>query len=130
MTSSSAEAPDAGPDGAALAPTFTNVYEVVLCGWCIGCHGGGNPVFNVNLESQTDTYKGLYDVKGTGACGNYTLVVPGNAMQSILYRAVAAKEPNGPANLCGLAMPDEPAMLPADLVTLIQEWINDGALDD
>jgi hypothetical protein len=84
----------------------------------------------VNFDSQAEAYKTLYNVKGTGACANYTLVLPGKATNSILYRVVAAKLPNGPANLCGAEMPDESAALPADLVTLIEDWINQGALNN
>lgn len=119
-----------GADSTVLAPTFTNVYDSVLCAWCIGCHEGSNAHANLNFLSQAQAYKSLYDAKGTGDCANYTLVVPGNATQSVLYRAVAAKEPNGPTNLCGTAMPDEDVALPAALATLVQEWIDQGAPND
>jgi|HubBroStandDraft_6_1064221.scaffolds.fasta_scaffold970567_1 hypothetical protein len=80
--------------------------------------------------SQAQTYTNLYNVKGSKPCEGQILVIPGNATESVLYRKVAAKLPHGPTDLCGVAMPNDSQSLPEAAVTLIEDWINDGALNN
>jgi len=121
---------DCVPDTAVTnAPTFTNVYQGVLCavGCTNVCHSTSGEA-GLILEGKASAYAGLVNVAAKGeACktGGHMLVVPGNPTTSLLHSKLALM----PA--CGVAMPPTatatttpitPAMLDA-----VRAWIAAGA---
>lgn len=121
------------PDTAVTsAPTFTNVYQGVLCpsGCTKVCHSSSMEA-GLRLDGQAIAYESMVGVAAKGeACrtGGHTLVVAGDPTQSLLYGKLAATPS------CGIAMPPTataantpitPAMLEA-----VRAWIAAGAPND
>lgn len=114
------------------APTFTNVYQGVLCadGCAKVCHGSSSDGM-LDISTKALAYKALVGVAARGpACagGGQTLVKPLDPMASVLYSKLAVTP------LCGMAMPPgvtsvntsiTPAMLNA-----VRAWIAAGAPND
>jgi hypothetical protein len=138
-----------------VAPTFTSVYSEILqpsCGSAqngVGCHQSASEVpsgsvvtSGLDFSTKAAAYAGLVGVQAMGTfCGTYvppdgggevlTRVVAGNAQESLLYLKVADANPP-----CGVHMPrpippatDALVLSQAD-ITLIEEWINAGALNN
>src|SRR5262245_7512213 len=108
-------------------PTFTNVAR--LFGICIGCHDFGS----FDLRNDGHLYERLIDVKArSAACTTWTLVVPGQPDESLIYAKVAeGTDLRG----CGGRMPSKcadndplkfPCMTTAN-IKLIRDWIQAGA---
>ncbi len=120
-----AKAPEAGPAG----PTFSDVYAKVIGVSCVGCHGPTH-VTGLDMKTKSAAYSHLVGVKagtgGAGSCndGLRTRVVPGDANASLLYRKLAH------TNDCGSGMPLGGAKLSKTKLTLVQGWINAGALNN
>lgn len=121
-----AKAPlEAGPTG----PTFSDVYAKVIGVSCVGCHGPTH-VTGLDMKTKAAAYSHLVGVKagtgGAGSCndGLRTRVVPGDANASLLYRKLAH------TNDCGSGMPLGGAKLSKTKLTLVQGWINAGALNN
>ncbi|HVT08814.1 MAG TPA: hypothetical protein VHO67_15255 [Polyangia bacterium] len=97
-----------GGAGGSAAPTFTQVYQMILSVSCTGsqCHSPGTQG-GVSFSSQSTAYSA---VKGR--------VVAGNASGSSLYSLV-----NG-----GRMPPGN--KLPAAQISLLAAWINAGALNN
>ena len=111
-------------------PTFTNVYQEVICGTgCWACHG---PAMQgaLGLEPKANAYANLVGRAAGGepcAPDGQMLVAPGDANASLLYTKLAA------TTSCGDAMPPgDPANSPITPAMLqrVQAWINAGAPDD
>src|SRR5580704_8562125 len=128
--SSSSPGTDMGSVGAAAATpaTFTEVYMTILQPTCSPCHKPGGVGSFQDFSSQSSAYTALVGVKASGpSCGssNETRVVPGNASQSLLFQKVS--EANPP---CGSQMPLGGPPLSSAQMTLVEAWINAGALND
>jgi hypothetical protein len=85
----------------------------------------------LNLSTSSNAYTNLVGVPAAGtACGDktpaYTRVIKNNAAQSLLYLKLNAKT-TGKAAPCGNAMPETGAALSAADITMIENWINEGA---
>lgn len=118
----------------AAGPTFTAVYNALFsnsaAAGCYGCHSGMmNPALNGNFSMIIDkaaAYKGLVGGKSSpeGMCKDMTRVTAGDPMKSLLYLKISGSPP------CGMKMPPGGTPLPADVVTLVKDWIMAGAKDD
>jgi hypothetical protein len=111
------------------APTFTNVYQGVICadGCAKICHGSSMEA-GLNLESKAIAYQSLIQIAARGeACkaSGQMLVNPMNPMTSLFYTKLAAM----PA--CGVSMPpgSTPAMstITPAMREAVRAWIAAGA---
>jgi hypothetical protein len=87
---------------------------------CAGCHAGSAPAGNLDLSAQGSAYTSLVGVKASGgSCGasGETRVLAGDPNRSLLYTKVAGTQD------CGSQMPTSSA----DVATLVQSWIQEGA---
>jgi hypothetical protein len=124
----------AGGGAAASGPTFSAVYDALFlntaAAGCFGCHSGmSNPALNGNFSMITDkaaAYKGLVAAKSSpdSMCKDMTRVTAGDPMKSLLYLKISGTPP------CGMKMPPGGMPLPADVVTLVKDWIMAGAKDN
>lgn len=123
------------PDGStgdasdgATAPTFTMVYNTIINGTCTGCHGQ-NGSSGLSMNTKAAAYANLVTNGNTNNCGGVTKrVTANNPAQSSLYLKVSSASAN--VNNCGQRMPRGGNALPAAQVTMIQQWIAAGALDN
>jgi hypothetical protein len=127
---SGADAMDAAGDTES-APTFTQVYTTVIMARCLTCHiPGGIGVTSGMLDMSTKAaaYTNLVNVAaaGTSCSGMGTRIVPGMPDSSILYLKVSLDDPTP----CGGKMPLGGPALTEDQANLIEEWIDNGALND
>lgn len=150
LSCSSASPAKEGPEGgeeeagpkADAGTTFTEVYTTIIAPTCTGsaCHNssdtGGSDAGDgsaLDMSSQSIAYKQLVNVSAAGfSCAGMGIrVVPGNANSSLLYEKVS--EVNPP---CGNQMPfhllGHPPATPLTSAqqALIENWINDGAMND
>jgi polyvinyl alcohol dehydrogenase (cytochrome) len=111
------------------APTFTNVYQGVLCadGCAKVCHGSSAEA-GLNIETKAGAYQTMVGMAARGdACkaGGQKLVDPMNPMTSVLYTKLAGT----PA--CGLAMPPGSSAAMSTITPAMREavraWIAAGA---
>jgi hypothetical protein len=84
------------------------------------------------LSTSDNAYTALVGVKAAGAsCGTVvpalTRVVAGNATESLFYNKLNAKT-LGTAAPCGAAMPKTGDALTTADMTMIEQWINQGAM--
>jgi hypothetical protein len=96
--------------GAADKPvSFSADIRPIFAGSCWNCHGGAIQLSKLDLRTRDSALKG-------GERG--AAIVPGKAEDSRLYRVVA-----------GLEKPSMPldGKLTADQISIIKEWINQGA---
>jgi hypothetical protein len=115
-------------DAAPASATFTEVYAAILQPTCSECHRPGGIGSFQDFSSQPVAYTALVGMKASGpSCGSSgeTRVVAGNASQSLLFQKVS--EANPP---CGAQMPLGGPSLSSAQVTLVEDWINAGALND
>src|SRR3954468_1145435 len=83
---------------------------LILKEHCISCHGGPEPVRNLDLTTREGMLRG-------GARG--PAVVPGDILESLLYRTVTHDH--------DLKMPMGKPKLPDADIKIIKTWIQDGA---
>jgi len=115
-------------DSAAAPATFSEVYATILQPTCSECHAPGGIGSFQDFSSQSNAYAALVGVKASGpSCGSSdeTRVVAGNASQSLLFQKVS--ETNPP---CGSQMPLGGPPLSSAQMTLLEDWITNGALND
>lgn len=102
---SATPAPVGGTTGGnPAAPTFENVQARILNVYCIQCHSGARA-------------SGGYDLSSFAGVMTGGRVVAGNAARSVLYSEVQSN-----------SMPASGAPVTAELKTLLQTWINQGAV--
>jgi hypothetical protein len=91
---------------------FLDVVQPVMEKDCAGCHGSGQVLSGLDLRTRAGLLKG-------GTRG--PAVIPGDAAQSLLYKAVAG--------IGEVQMPPGGAAkrLPASTIAAIREWIDGGA---
>ena len=125
--SSSPTTPSATPAPPAPAgPTFSQIQAEILTPTCSPCHTdeGRNPSGGLNLKSGS-AYSNLVGVASTGKPGA-TRVIAGNPSGSYLVQKL-----EGAADIAGLRMPrNGPPYLTDAQVTLIRQWIQNGALNN
>jgi hypothetical protein len=119
--------PDTGPADAG-PPTFSNLYATIFpANGCTTHHAGGNEYGGLDMTTQAIAYTNLVGAKSATPSGESPAcpgerVVPGSASMSLLYLKVSEAKPP-----CGLQMPLDQPPLTATELTLIMDWINDGA---
>ncbi len=92
----------------AAAATLTQIQNQLFTPQCDGCHGGGSPTANLNLE-QGQSFSNLVNVPASTQSG--TRVIPNNPDNSVLVTFLE----NGHRSL------------PQATIDLIRDWINSGA---
>jgi hypothetical protein len=115
-------------DSAPATATFTEVYTTILGPVCSNCHTPGGDGSFQDFSSQSSAYAALVGVTASGPeCGSSgeQRVVAGNASQSLLFQKVS--EANPP---CGARMPLGGQPLSGTQLTLVENWINQGAQND
>ena len=122
-----------GSDHRAAAPAhgFGPVYATVIGPRCLPCHATDVGAIDGHLDMSTEqqAYANLVGVKASGvSCGmsGLTRVVAGSAQTSLLFGKVESPLAMTAA-FCGDTMPDDGTTLTRTDVTLIQNWIDDGA---
>jgi hypothetical protein len=128
MTRPAASESEESDDAAASqqTATFTEVYTTILHPSCSSCHAPGGDGSFEDFSSQSSAYAALVGVKASGpscASSGETRVVPGDPSQSLLFQKLSESNPP-----CGSPMPLGGTPLPSAQLTLIEEWINAGAL--
>ena len=110
------------------APTFSNVYQGVLCadGCAKVCHGSSADAM-LDISTRALAYQALVGAARGPACGasGLKLVEPMNPMASVLYLKLAAMPSCGmsmPPGVTAANTPITPAMLSA-----VRAWIEAGA---
>jgi ABC-type transport system substrate-binding protein len=125
-SSSGSTTPTQG-DGGTQSPTFTNVYTTILQPTCSSHHAPGGDASFLNMSTQSAAYSNLVGVKASGpecASSGETRVVAGNASESLLFQKVNANPK------CGGQMPLDESPISSAQITLIENWINAGALNN
>jgi hypothetical protein len=138
----------AGGDDDSVVPQFATVYGTILSARCSPCHSGTNQgaqAGKLDMSSEQKAYSSLVGVPAMGvSCGpsGLTRVVPGDASNSLLFLKVHAglimaedhtidAQPGPEAGAdqppCGDTMPDDGTSLTQAEVSLIEDWIDDGA---
>ncbi|MEO1244831.1 MAG: Ig-like domain-containing protein [Pseudomonadota bacterium] len=114
--------PPPPPPGASFGPVFSEIQTNLFTPNCAtaGCHSGGAPTGNLNLEAAS-SYMMLIGVAST-ADANIDRVVPGNANDSYLIQQLEGVGGGAP-HPAGSPVPT------ADIAN-IRQWILDGAVDD
>jgi len=105
--------PPGGNDPVSFAADIQPIFDTN----CIGCHGAGG---NAGLDLRSGlSYSNLVGVAATASSGNR--VEAGDANLSVLFQ-----------RLSGLMIDPMPpsGVLPIETRDLVEEWINDGAMDN
>lgn len=90
--------------------SFKNEIQPILEQRCIKCHGGDFPSEGLTMESHESLMNGSQ---------NGQVITPGDSSSSLLFEKVESGE-----------MPKRGADLTAEQVKLIQQWIDEGALNN
>lgn len=108
--------------------SFAEDIQPVLLNACTSCHSPGGSAFEGSGIPMDLTQGNAYDaIVGKFSVQNpaLTLVVPGDAENSLLYQKVSSNTPP-----VGVRMPRLLPQLEQDEIDLIERWINEGALDN
>jgi hypothetical protein len=108
--------------------TFTEVYTTIISPNCLGCHDSGTKAGNLDMSTQSVAFMNLVGVPASGpSCltVNEDRVTAGSPSQSVFYSKISASMP-----VCGNEMPLGGPFVSAADVTLVSEWITDGALNN
>lgn len=107
--------------------SFSHDVQPILTTNCAGCHspGGGALLRGTDLDLREDTSYGLLVDQPSAREPSLTLVVPGDADASLLVAKVSSDTPP-----VGERMPRRAPPLTADEISLIRDWIDQGALDN
>lgn len=110
--------------------SFQSIYDT-LAPSCASCHSanGAYKQLVIDFTSKDTAYATLVNkmsVTGSGGmCAGKTLVKPMDCEGSLLYTKI--KYASGAPQLCGSPMPFGGAMLSADIVQAVCDWITAGA---
>jgi hypothetical protein len=115
-------APPPPPDDTLnFAKVTKEVVNELNCGGPL-CHTG--TAAGLRLASNDALHAELVGKMATGAeCADdgLTRVVPGDSASSLIYLKLTAPP-------CGDKMPPDPAMLSAEKIDLVKQWIDEGAV--
>lgn len=103
-TPTPAPTPTPNPGGGSIAPTFANVYSVILSQRCVGCHANNNGRGGYGYATYQQTLRSVNTA---------------NPAASLIYRSVLND-----------SMPENSAPLAASEKKLILDWITAGALNN
>jgi hypothetical protein len=115
---------DAGsPPDTAGPVSFGKDIQPIFDKNCGYCHRDGAIADRLGIDMHLTSGQSYIDlVNQPSADGNFILVIPGNADDSLLYLKVAREIPPK-----GLRMPLFDVPLRPEEIDLIREWIEDGA---
>ena len=108
-------------DGCERGPTFTEVYAFFERR-CTSCHTEANPHGGLDLSSAAQAWTSLVGIEST--CGASLRVAPRDPRASLLWRKLAR------VDLCGERMPPSGPPTATSDTTLVERWIEAGALND
>lgn len=118
--------PGSDKETAAPPPTFADVQEQVFTPSCAfsSCHGASAPASQLDLSDGA----AWAEIVGVDSVDNpgHTLVVAGDPDASYLV----SKCTEGAPDLVGEPMPQGSSGLDAERLTLLRDWITDGAQDN
>jgi hypothetical protein len=107
--------------GGGGAPILGNDFctvETIFEDECLGCHSASSALGGLDLA--TDAYTALVNVIASND-STQTLVIPGDAANSLLYTMMAGTPPNGLSPMPKGGSPN------AAYAQVVETWINDGA---
>jgi len=113
--------PDTGP------VSFADDIQPVLSTACTGCHSPGGSAMLAGIPQDLTAGNAYEAIVGRLSVQDptWTLVVPGDAENSLLYQKVSSNTPP-----VGVRMPRFAPRLSQSAISLIERWINEGALDN
>jgi hypothetical protein len=114
------EIPEDDVDEDVIQPTLAVIQEEVFTPICSTCHGGANPAAGQNLSSIENSIASLINVDSSNP--DFKRVLPGDSLNSYLYLKITGN------SLAGSRMPLGGAALPDDMINVIKQWIDHGAL--
>lgn len=91
---------------------------------CTACHRSGGLAENRVHLTANESYEGLVN-QASSQRSDWTLVVPGNSAESLLFLKVSSDSPP-----VGSTMPLLGTPLSSTDLGLIRDWIDQGALDN
>jgi hypothetical protein len=99
--------------------SFSADVQPIFNQYCTSCHGTSG---GLSLTAGV-SYSKLVDVYSQSSCLGMKRVVPYDALNSVLYKKIVD-------TLCGPRMPKNGAILPVSKRYIIEQWINQAALDN
>ncbi len=117
--------PDGTPSDEMIS--FARQIQPILAVNCAGCHspGGGADLDGIALTLTEDVAYDMLVNQPSVQDPVFTFVVPGDAESSLLLAKVSSDDPP-----IGDRMPRFAPPLTEAEITLIRDWINQGALDN
>lgn len=110
----------------ALTPTWSSIHTNVVRPSCAttGCHVGASSFNMLDLSSREEAYVALTTRNASAVCGMRPYLTPGSGepMMSVLLDKLQ------PTPTCGGRMP--PSGLSAEVVAVIRQWVENGAMND
>ena len=100
-----------------------DVFPEVVEGQC-SCHAQGSG--GLTMNNATDSFMNIVDVDSSEAPG-FRLVAPGDAANSYLLAKLSGTAGDSPFNGTPSQMPLGAPALSADLLGLVEQWIDEGA---
>lgn len=120
--------PDDGNGGGDDGPvSFADDIQPLLSSQCIICHQPGGIAFADGITQDLragSAYAAIVN-QPSDQDATLTLVIPGDAENSLLYQKVNSNEPP-----IGVRMPQFQPPLSAAQIDLIRRWIDEGAEDN
>jgi hypothetical protein len=95
--------------------SFSNQIQPIFNSQCTGCHGGSGGL----TITASVSYNNLVNRNAESSCTSLKRVLPNDAANSVLYKKVSG-------TTCGSQMPQGGSLSASD-ITLIRDWINQGA---
>ncbi len=118
-------APGTPPPGTPVS--FSTQIQPIFDARCIDCHrtGGLADFSGIRMRLTAGQSRASLVNQASAQRADLTLVVPGDASNSLLWQKVALAAPPVGARMPLLSLP-----LPAAQIDLIRDWINAGAPDN
>ena len=85
-----------GGGGSVITGSDFCAVQTIFDDECTACHSGESPLGALDLEK--DAYANLIDVSSSSD-GSQTLVLPGDAANSLLYTMMAGTQPSGMSSM-------------------------------
>lgn len=107
--------------------SFSRDIQPILTARCAVCHVEGGVADRQGIELYVgvgESYGKLVD-QPSSLQADLTLVIPGDAENSLLFQKIDSTRPP-----VGTRMPQLAAPLTEDQIETIKDWINQGALDN
>lgn len=106
--------------------SFANQIQPIFTASCIDCHAGSGPPFSgITLSLEAGVSYAEIVNQPSEQDASWTLVVPGDPDNSLLYLKVSSDTPP-----VGSTMPLFGARLSANELALLRDWIEQGALNN